>query len=57
MFCFWGREGITGKYLEYPLEELKTNLDRQVLVVNDSMEANSKKSMGTYNKDVVARKI
>ena len=55
IFCFFDREGIVGKSVEYLLDELRRNSDRLLIVVNGSIQADSKKILETYSKDVVVR--
>lgn len=55
IFCFFDREGIVDKSVEYLLDELEMNSDRLVIVVNGSIQADSKKILETYSKDVVVR--
>lgn len=55
IFCFFDREGIVDKSVEYLLDELRENSDRLLIVVNGSIQAYSKKTLETYSKDVVVR--
>lgn len=55
IFCFFDREGIVDKSVEYLLDELRRNSDRLLIVVNGSIQADSKKILETYSKDVVVR--
>lgn len=55
IFCFFDREGIVDKSVEYLLDELRRNSDRLLIVVNGSIQADSKKLLETYSKDVVVR--
>lgn len=55
IFCFFDREGIVDKSVEYLLDELRRNSDRLLIVVNGSIQADSKKILETYSKDVIVR--
>ena len=55
IFCFFDREGIVDKSVEYLLDELRGNSDRLLIVVNGGILADSKKILETYSKDVVVR--
>ena len=53
--CFFDREGIVDKSVEYLLGELRRNSDRLLIVVNGSIQADSKKILEAYSKDVIVR--
>lgn len=55
IFCFFDREGIVDKSVEYLLDELRGNSDRLLIVVNGSIQTDGKKILETYSKDVVVR--
>ena len=55
IFCFFDREGIVDKSVEYLLDELRRNSDRLLIVVNGSIQADSKKILEAYSKDVIVR--
>ena len=55
IFCFFDREGIVDKSVEYLLDELRRNSDRLLIVVNGSIQTDGKKILEIYSKDVVVR--
>lgn len=55
IFCFYDRQGIVDKSVEFLLNDLKPNVDRLIIVVNGKIEKNSEQKLHKYTREVVKR--
>lgn len=55
VFCFYDRDGVVSKYVEYILEEIQKSITKLYIVINGNITEKGKRQLGKYSSDIYQR--